>query len=339
MTILNDLRYAGRSLRRARGFTLAAVLTLALSIGATSAIFNVVNSVLLLPLPFVDAERLVFVRESDHPDVADQAFPVSPGDFLDWREQNRVFAEIGAIETEGFNLAGDAPPERVEGAAISASVFPMLGVTPALGRAFAGQDDRPGAPRVVMLSHGLWQRRFGGDPNVLGRGVSLNGIAPVLRFPSSDAELWVPLEQYQSPDNMRWRGSHLLDVIARLRPGVNLEQARRELNQLQGSLKADHPEVSMGAGIVLESLQSNLVRPVRPALLMLLAAFGLLLLIACANVANLTLVRASARQREFSIRAAIGAGRGAIVRQLLTESLLLSLAGAALGLLLQQWFA
>src|SRR5262245_1865911 len=197
MTILNDLRYAGRSLRRARGFTLAAVLTLALSIGATSAIFNVVNSVLLRPLPFVDAERLVFVRESDHPDVADQAFPVSPGDFLDWREQNRVFAEIGAIETEGFNLAGDAPPERVLGAAISASVFPMLGVTPALGRAFAREDDRPAAPRVVMLSHGLWQRRFGGDPDVLGRSMtiagttySVIGVAPVLRFTIRHAECW-----------------------------------------------------------------------------------------------------------------------------------------------------
>ncbi|HTG84797.1 MAG TPA: ABC transporter permease [Gemmatimonadales bacterium] len=345
MTTLNDIRYAARSLRRAPGFTLAAVLTLALSIGATTAIFNVVNSVLLRPLPFADAARLVFLREADHANAVDQAFPVSPGDFLDWRDRNRVFSEIGAIQTGGFNLAGEGSPERVSGAAISASVFPMLGVTPALGRGFTSEDDRAGAPRVAVLSHGLWERRFGGDPSILSRSVTLNGelysvigIAPPIRFPTSEAELWVPLERYQSPTDMHWRGSHFLEVIARLKPGVDLEQARREMNQLQGSLKTDHPEVSMGTGIVLESLQANLVRPVRPALLVLLAAVGLLLVIACANVANLMLVRASARQREFSIRAAIGAGGGRIARQLLTESLLLSLTGGALGLLLQQWF-
>ncbi|HSE54056.1 MAG TPA: ABC transporter permease, partial [Gemmatimonadales bacterium] len=289
---------------------------------------------------------LVFLREADHADAVDQAFPVSPGDFLDWRDRNRVFSEIGAIQTVGFNLAGEGSPERISGAAVSASVFPMLGVTPALGRGFTSEDDREGAPRVALLSHGLWQRQFGADPTVLGRSVTLNGdlysvvgIAPPIRFPTGEAELWVPLERYQSSADMRWRGSHFLGVIARLKPGVNLDQARREMNQLQGSLKADHPETSMGTGIVLESLQANLVRPVRPALLLLLAAVGLLLLLACANVANLMLVRASARQREFSIRAAIGAGGGRIVRQLLTESLLLSLAGAALGLLLQQWFA
>ncbi|HEU5153121.1 MAG TPA: ABC transporter permease, partial [Gemmatimonadales bacterium] len=175
MTILNDVRYAARSLRRAPGFTLAAVLTLALSIGATSAIFNVVNSVLLRPLPFADAGRLVFLQEADHPDAVDQAFPVSPGDFLDWRDRNRVFSEIGAIQTVGFNLAGEGSPERISGAAVSASVFPMLGVTPALGRGFTTEDDRAGAPRVALLSHGLWQRQFGADSTVLGRSVTLNG--------------------------------------------------------------------------------------------------------------------------------------------------------------------
>ncbi|HSE67949.1 MAG TPA: ABC transporter permease, partial [Gemmatimonadales bacterium] len=215
MTILNDLRYAARSLRRAPGFTLAAVLTLGLSIGATSAIFNVVNSVLLRPLPFADARRLVFLREADHADAVDQAFPVSPGDFLDWRDRNRVFSEIGAIQTVGFNLAGEGSPERITAAAVSASVFPMLGVTPALGRGFTTEDDRAGAPRVALLSHGLWQRQFGGDPTVLGRSVTLNGdlysvigIAPPMRFPTSEAELWVPLERYQSPADMHWRGSH-----------------------------------------------------------------------------------------------------------------------------------
>jgi putative ABC transport system permease protein len=344
-TLWQDLYFGARTLRKNPGFTAVAILTLALGIGANSAIFSVVDAVLLRPLPYRHPEQLVTISESNMPNDVASSNGVAPGNFLDWRNQNTVFEQVGAANLPGFNITGTDRPERVLGAATSAGMLRMLGLQPERGREIEPSDDRPGADPVVMISYSLWQRRFGSDPAIVGGTIRLGtipytviGILPLgLQFPQKDVDVWVPLEQSLTPAEMRWRNSHYLEVYGRLKSGATMPQAREEMNRIAASLKHTYPNTNSGAGVVIIPLQDNLTSEIRTGLLMMLVAVGFVLLIACANIANLMLVRATGRQKEMSIRLALGARTSRLVRQILTESLLLSFAGGAAGLLVAAW--
>jgi putative ABC transport system permease protein len=332
------MRYAVRQLIRTPGFTLVAILTLALGIGATSAIFTVVNAVLLRPLPYPNPGALVRVHE-----VLQQygRFAVAPATFLDWRQQQNVFERIAAYNSTGATLNAKGGPERVNGGLVSWDAFDLLGVTPALGRSFRAEEDAPGKDTVVVLSHTMWQTRFNGDRAVLGQTIGLNGspVTVIGVMPAGfafvgDAEFWRPLAL--NPANAS-RGAHFLGVIARLKPGVSIAQAGAEMKGISERLAAQYPANSANESAEVIGLHENIVANIRPALLTLLAAVGVVILIACANVANLLLVRASVRGKEIAIRSALGAGRWRLVLQMLVESVILSLSGGAIGLLLAYW--
>jgi putative ABC transport system permease protein len=339
-TLLNDLRYAARRLQRAPGFTLIVTLTLALGIGATTAIFSVVNGVLLAPLPFREPERLVRVATT----ARGAENLSSPLDFLDYRTNNTSLAGLVAYDRYNLSLTSadrGAEPQRLDVGAVTADFFGTLGTTPALGRGFAAGEDAVGAPPVVVLSDGLWRSRFAADPRVVGRTVTLDardytvvGVARAgLTFPERYDAI-VPLVFDSStiaPDN---RGAHSISLFGRLKPGVTVERARADLAAIAARLAEQYPQSNTGFGATVAPLQENLVRDVKPALWILLGAVAFVLLIACANVANLLLVRVLGRGSELAVRTGLGAGRGRIVRQLVTESVVLAAVGGLAGVLL-----
>ncbi len=339
MTLSEDLRFAVRTLRRNPGFALVTVLALALGVGANTAMFSVIDGVMLRPLPFPHSERLVNVWET----MLIRNFPefiVAPANYYDWKKQNRVFAALGAYQAATFSLATqEGEPERYVGAICDRGFFDVLQVSPLLGRLFTAEEEPVGKNGVLVLSYGVWRQRFGGDPKVIGQKLVMNGtprtIIGVMREDFSYpplATMWAPLG-FDNEARER-RDLHRLRVIARLKDGVTLERARSEFQTIGAQLAQAYPDVNKDAGVAVFPLLDDLVGPLRPTLLILLGAVAFVLLIACANVANLLLAKAAGRQREIAIRSSLGAARKRIFRQMLTESLVLSIAGGATGLAL-----
>lgn len=345
--MLDEIRTALRSVLHRPAFAAVAVITLALGIGAATAIFSVVNAVLLRPLEYRDPERLVRIAGLDLKTGDDQN--LSPADFLDFQAQSSVFERTGAHGWVGFfTITGDGDPERIGGVNVTEGFFPTLGVTPLRGRLFLPEDDRPGGPSVVILAHGFWQRRFAADPAIVGKAIVLSarpttvvGVLPPTfthfeRYPNRDADVFVP---YQFDPLTASRGGHFIRAVARLAPGVTVDRAEAQLVTIARRLEDQYPDDNTNRGVRMNPLHESVVSNVRAALIVLLIAVGLVLVIACANVANLMLANGIARSRELAIRSALGASRLRLVRQFLTESLVVSSLGAVGGAAVAYWSA
>ena len=341
MSFWQDIRYGLRVLLKSPGFTAIAVLTLALGIGANTALFSVVNGVLLNPLPFPNPDRLVAVYSKT---TEFQESSISYPNFLDWVKDNHSFSKLGAFRSEEYNMTGEGEPERLHGHMISADFFPALGVNPILGRYFLPEEDKPGAAPVAIIGDGLWKRKFGLSRDVLGKRIALNGkgytvigVAKSQIADLSPSDVYVPIGQWTEPTFLNRGISMGTNAIGRLKPGVTFEQASADMRSAGANLATAYPETNKDTSVTLVPLKTDVVGSVRGILLVLLGAVSFVLLIACANVANLLLARATGRSREFAIRAALGASPGRVIRQLLTESVMLSITGGAIGLLLAKW--
>ena len=344
LSILHEARYALRSLMRSPGFSAVAVLTLALGIGANTAVFSLITAVLLRPLPYEQPDRLVLVWESA-PFFGLRDSPVSPANYVDWKVRARSFEQMGALEPASYRLRGDGPPELIRGSRATASLFRALRTRPALGRVFRDDEDRPGAPKVALISDGFWRRRFGADPNAIGKSIELSdekhtiigvlapGTEPPAQYGATLGEVWTPFGTAYSAQQWAERGRHNWMVIARLRTGLRLEQADAEMRAIGASLAREFPETNEKVGAFVAPLREHFVSSNRTMLAVLAGAVAFILLIACANLANLLLCRSADRSKEAAVRVALGAGGWQLARQFLCESLLLCGLGSALGLL------
>lgn len=341
-TLWQDVRYGARMLLKNPGITFVVIVALALGIGANTAIFSVVNSVLLRPLPYHESDRLVFLNERSP--VLDE-MSISYPNFTDWRNQNQVFEKIGVYNRNSYNLTGYGEAERIPTGQVSADLFAALRVNAAIGRVFTNEEDKPGGTPVVVLSYGLWQRRFGGQMSILNQALTLNGksytvigVMPQGYLYPSRVEMWVPVGQLSGDPNWQQRGNHPgLYGVARLKPGATLAQAQADMENIAANLEKQYPDSNAGNRVRIRPLLEIYVSDARSTLWVLFGAVAFVLLIACANIANLLLARATARQKEMAIRSAMGAGRWRIARQMLTESVLLALVGGTLGLLIARW--
>ena len=340
-SLLRDLKFSVRSLLKRPALAIIAIVTLAIGIGANSAIFSVVNALLLKPLPFPDPDRIVALWDKV-PSRGIERNEVTVANYLDWRAQNRTFEQLGMYRWWSTNLTGADSPERVQGFQVTPNFLDIVGVKPLLGRGFSGDEDQPGKDAVALLTYSLWQRRFGGDPNIVNKTIETNGVVrtvigvmpPEFNYPKG-AEIYAPLTI--TPELARNRSNHGYLGIGRLKPGVSLPGARADLDTIARQLERQYPETNTGRGVVIYPILEDTVRMYSTALWVMMAAVGFVLLIACANVANLMLARAAGRQREIAVRSALGASRFRIIRQLLTESVLLGVVGGALGILVGYW--
>src|SRR5262249_35503567 len=350
-TLVQDLRFGARMLLKQPGFTVVAVITLALGIGANSAIFSVINAVLIKPMPYREPDRLVQFWETNPLKNWTQNV-IAPANLFDWQKQNQVFEEIAAYygsnnkgpSLSGLQIESNGEPERITALHVTGNIFSARGANAMIGRTMREEETWQGKHTVAVLSYGLWQRRFGADPKIVGQKIMFNGrnhevvgvMPPDFYFPSKEAEMWLPVG-WNYAQIAQLRRPHFLRAVGRLKPGVTLEQARAEMKSIASRLEQQYPDTNTQMGVGLGPLKEWIVSDVRLPLIVFMVAVAFVLLIACANVVNLLLSRLAARSREVSIRSALGAGRARIVRQLLTESLLLALTGGAIGLLLALW--